>query len=32
VETGVDQPEAVVSERALDRDDVGEVRHDPRLA
>ena len=32
VEPGVDEPEAVVRESALDRDDVGEVGHDPRLA
>jgi 16S rRNA G966 N2-methylase RsmD len=32
VQTGVDKPEAVLGEHALDRDDVGEVRHGPRLA
>jgi hypothetical protein len=32
VETGIDEPEAVLAERPLDRDDEGEVRHGPRLA
>jgi len=32
VEPGVDEPEAVLGEDALDRDDVGEVAHGPRLA
>jgi 16S rRNA G966 N2-methylase RsmD len=32
VETGIDNPEAVLVERALDRDDVGEVGHEPTVA
>ena len=32
VETGIDEPEAVLAEHALDRDDVREIGHDPRLA
>lgn len=32
VETGVDEPGAVLGERAVDGDDVGEIGHDPRLA
>jgi len=32
VETGIDNPEAVLVERALDRDDVGEIGHEPTVA